>query len=1058
MGMSVGEIDLGLSINPQQFNNQLSHAAREATNRVNNTFSNMSNRIGSTFTGTADRIGSVFSGMASKIGVVLGAVAFGNFAKECLELGSDLTEVQNVVDVTFGKMSEEINNWSKNAMEKFGLSETVAKRYAGTAGAMAKAFGITGQAGVKMSEEVAGLSADVASFYNISTDEAFTKLKSIFTGETESLKDLGVVMTQTALDQYALNNGFGKTTKEMSEQEKVMLRYQFVMSRLSGAKGDFERTSDSWANQTRVLKLRIDALKASIGQGLINLFTPVLKGINTVIARFSVLGEYFKKFTEWLTGKKSESSGAITDAATDLASSTEDMSNASDKVAQNTDKAKEKAKELKRELMGFDKINKLSKDSDDNSNNTNNSGSGASGLGDLGALNTAISQMDQNTSSLVNNLTDKIKSVFDLFKQGFAEGFYGNLKDRLNSIKDHAIGIKNSLKDIFTSDEVVSSAKIFAESVITNFGKITGATLSIGVTIAENLLGGLDKYLKENSQYLKDKISSIFTINAETLNIAGDFAVAVADIFDVFSGDSATSITASIIGIFSTAALNVTEICSKLGRDLLNLLTKPFIDNKDALKEALENILKAYAIHFKTLEQAVKDVCDGIQKLYDNHIKPWIDAIADTFSEWAGTFLDVYNKHVAPILEKLANKFREVYEQHIKPVIDKLVDVLSPFFDTMKFFWESILKPLGNWLIETLIPPLADFFGFLGDTVLDTIGSLFDVLGGILDVIGDVAEGAKNFTIGLWTKLGDGFDAVKDTWDSLKDVSVTKTLKAAKDKAFELGEKAWDAIKDSAVAKTLKAAKDRMFDEVKTAWEGIKNGDAKKVLNAVKHKLFDKVSGAFDKLKNSDAVKTIKGKTNRAFTNVKNAFNKLKNSDAVKSIKAKSTSAFNTVKKTWDSLKDKAINLKGKLNIDTIKSAIKTIINWINTYIIGSINKIHVTIPSWVPKMGGKGFGFNIPKIKGFAQGGWIAPNMPQLVMVGDNKQEGEIIAPESKLYKMAQQASSNGNRATEQLLREIVQVIKNMDLTLDGDKITKKVVSNINRNTRITGVCEVIV
>ena len=129
-------------------------------------------------------------------------------------------------------------------------------------------------------------------------DEAYTKLKSVFTGETESLKDLGVVMTQTALDSYALANGFGKTTAQMSEAEKVALRYQFVQEQLALANGDFARTSDGWANQVRILSLQFQSLKASIGQGLINVFTPVLKMINTLIGRpaFLIFSEHQSQF------------------------------------------------------------------------------------------------------------------------------------------------------------------------------------------------------------------------------------------------------------------------------------------------------------------------------------------------------------------------------------------------------------------------------------------------------------------------------------------------------------------------------------------------------------------------------------------------------------------------------------------------------------------------------------------------------------------------------------------------------------------------------------------
>ena len=256
---SVGQIGLDLVVNQGQFNKQMAG----------------------------------IQGLAKKAGIAL-AAAFSvkklvEFGAQCIELGSDLQEVQNVVDVTFPRMGSQVDAFAKEAAASFGLSETMAKRFTGTFGAMAKAFGFSEKAAYEMSTTLTGLAGDVASFYNISQDEAYTKLKSVFSGETETLKDLGVVMTQNALDAYALANGYGKTTQAMSEMEKVALRYQFVQDQLSASSGDFIRTSDSWANQVRILKLQFDSLKATIGQGLINVLTPVIKVINTIIGKLMSL-------------------------------------------------------------------------------------------------------------------------------------------------------------------------------------------------------------------------------------------------------------------------------------------------------------------------------------------------------------------------------------------------------------------------------------------------------------------------------------------------------------------------------------------------------------------------------------------------------------------------------------------------------------------------------------------------------------------------------------------------------------------------------------------------
>ena len=337
-----------------------------------------------------------------KVGVVVASVlsigAIVAFGKSCIDLGSNLTEVQNVVDVTFGSMSGRVNDFAKDAAKTFGLSETMAKKYMGTYGAMAKSFGIAGNAGYEMSAAITGLTGDVASFYNLSQDEAYTKLKSIFTGETESLKDLGVVMTQTALDQYALNEGLGKTTNKMTEQEKVMLRYQFVMSQLSDASGDFARTSGSWANQVRVLQLQFDSLRATIGQGLINAFTPVITVINAILEKLQTLANYFKAFTEAIFGNASGSSGGMSGSMDSAAGS-------SGQIADNMGSAAESAKELNRQLAKFDELNNLS----------SSRGSGGGGAGGGGGILGDLDLGMENVQAQADLISNKI---IDAFKEG----------------------------------------------------------------------------------------------------------------------------------------------------------------------------------------------------------------------------------------------------------------------------------------------------------------------------------------------------------------------------------------------------------------------------------------------------------------------------------------------------------------------------------------------------------------------------------------------------------------------------------------------------------------
>lgn len=367
------------------------------------------------------KVGTAIKGMLAALSIAA-ILAFG---KSCIDLGSDLAEVQNVVDVTFGSMSKHVDAFSKNAITQFGLSELTAKKYMGTYGAMAKSFGIVEEAGYQMSAAITGLTGDVASFYNLSTDEAYTKLKSIFTGETESLKNLGIVMTQSALDQFALANGFGKTTAKMSEQEKVMLRYKFVMEQLTDASGDFTRTSDGWANQTRVLALQFDSLKATLGQGLINVLTPVIQIINTILGKLQTLAEYFKAFTQALFGHAGGGSNPIADASDSMSSA----AGSSGAVADNMGSAAKSAKDMKKSLASFDEIKNIGGSSDSGSGGGSGGGGGAPDFGNMGGelfgevtVNPEIEATVTKMKEAIDKLKDAAKPTTDAIQKLWDEG------------------------------------------------------------------------------------------------------------------------------------------------------------------------------------------------------------------------------------------------------------------------------------------------------------------------------------------------------------------------------------------------------------------------------------------------------------------------------------------------------------------------------------------------------------------------------------------------------------------------------------------------------------
>lgn len=448
-----------------------------------------------------------FNGLGSavkKIGLLIGgAFAVGKlvqFGKECTKLGSDLNEVQSVVNVVFPNMTEKVNEFSKKAVKTAGLSETMAKKYVGLFGSMAKQFNFTESQAYDMSTQLTQLAGDVASFYNISQDLAYIKLKSVFSGETETLKDIGVVMTQNALDEYALANGYGKTTSAMTEQEKVALRLAFVQKQLSAASGDFIRTSDNWANQVRVMQLQLQSLKATVGQGLINLFTPVIKVINTLLAKLATVANAFKSFTELITGNKSsgqtgasgaglagtdlsateDAYGSAADGADSLADATQ---NVTDSTKDSTSALNKQTKALKKNIAPFDELKVIGKEAADAISGAtktpavkaDNIGLGNVGQVDYGGLAKGESQIDKLSKS-AKKLSDILKQLWKPFQEAWnreGKNTIDAARYMFSSLAELAKSVGKSIMEVWTNGTGTEMLSTMLR-IIQNIFKIIG--------------------------------------------------------------------------------------------------------------------------------------------------------------------------------------------------------------------------------------------------------------------------------------------------------------------------------------------------------------------------------------------------------------------------------------------------------------------------------------------------------------------------------------------------------------------------------------------------------
>lgn len=954
------------------------------------------------------------TGLAKKAGAALTA-AFGikklvDFGKQCLELGSDLAEVQNVVDVTFPHMTSEVDKFAKSAAQSFGLSETMAKQYTGTFGAMAKAFGFSEKQAYDMGTTLTGLAGDVASFYNLSQDEAYTKLKSVFTGETESLKDLGVVMTQTALDSYAMANGFGKTTSAMTEAEKVALRYQFVQDQLSAAQGDFARTSDSWANQCRILSLQTQSIMATIGQGLINLFTPVIKVINIAIGKLATLADAFKAFTELITGNKASDGGSngvseIADSAADADDSLNSASDAASNLTNNTNKAgkaaQNAAKKMK-SLMGFDKINKLDKPTTSTSGTTGKTGAGKTGTVDYGSLADGDTVLDK-TDEKLSALQKRCQELAKLFKKGFQIGF-GDSQKKIDSINKSVSSIGKNLKEIFTDAAVVNAANRCANNIALAFGKLTGSTVRIGLTLADNLVGGVDKYLAKSKGYIKKRIVSLFDATGEIAKLSGDFSVALADIFDVFSGDDAKAITADIIQVFADGFLGAADLAVKFKRDCVSLITVPVVQNTSKISETLENMLGRWRVTFDAFSQSVTDTFDKLNSVYDQYFKPFVDSITQGISDILGTFLDAYNTYLSPYLDYISDKFSSVWKEHIQPALDGAIELLGKVFENLKALWETALVPCIEWIINNIMPVLGPIAGEVGDLVLDLLAVFGDVAKGIIDIL----SGFIDFCTGVFTNdFSKCWQGIEEILQGFKTIA-TSIFDFAKKYIFQ---PFIDYVKGifqtdwSQSFGTLGTVLNTFLESVKRIW-----GDAKTIFNGI----ITFIKGTFH------------GNWKQAWSGIKDIF------------KGIFDSLVTLAKTPLNAVIDIINNLMHKLNsgLSAIENAFSFSYDFTNP-ITGTRHYGHYGMS--LPR---------VPTIPHLASGGYVKPNTPQLAMIGDNLHQGEVVAPEDKLKKMAIEAAlaAGGTGVSKAELEaiinravmRIVAALANMGFYLDSTQIAK--------------------
>lgn len=337
---------------------------------------------------------------------------------DAIDISSSLTEVENVVRQTFGQYESLINNFAKTSIEKFGMSELSAKQFASRFQAMGTALDIPQGKMAKMSIRLTELAGDMASFYDVSQEDIAKSLQSVFSGTTAPMRRYGIDLTQATLKEWALKQGLDANISSMTQAQKAMLRYQYVLAHTTNITGDFARTADTWHNQITMLKENFKALGAVVGGGLINAFKPFIKVLNAVLQKVISFAEMVTNALGSIFGWKYEASkgAGISGLADDIGSASDgmdDLSNAAGNAGKNTGGIAKNAKKAKKEIQqatrAFDELKVISKQSKDKGSGSGNKGSGSgsgSGAGGGTGADGGLVQTDTIFKKFESNIKD----------------------------------------------------------------------------------------------------------------------------------------------------------------------------------------------------------------------------------------------------------------------------------------------------------------------------------------------------------------------------------------------------------------------------------------------------------------------------------------------------------------------------------------------------------------------------------------------------------------------------------------------------------------------------
>lgn len=903
------------------------------------------------------KLSSGFGGIASKltklvIGVNAAKGAF-NGLKSAMDYSSNLTEVQNVVDVGFGKYKSKIEDLAKTSIQDYGMSELTAKQIAGRFQAMGTAVGFSQKKMSGMSVELTKLSADMASFYNEDQEKVAKSMQSVFTGTTQPLRKYGIDLTQATIQEWAHKQGIDANIKSMSQAEKTMLRYQYVISQTGAAQGDFARTSNTWANQTRMLKQNFQQLGSTIGQIAINAFKPFVKAMNSTLVQLDKFAKSARDALGKIFGWEYEEGGGVTQNYKD---DMEDAADGANDTADATKKATKAQKEFNKQLQGFDRLNNLTSSKGKDNDGTGN-GSGTS-VGELSNIGSGSGGKWKQKDSIFKKFESDIDTLEKLGKK-----ISTTLSNAMEDIDWKSIyqkaagfgtGLASFLNGLFAGGE---GARLFSD---------------LGSTIANSLntvLTGLNSFA---TTFSWDEFGRNLGIGINGFFTTWDAGL-TADTFNNMVNGVLTSMTSALNRIHWDL------IAKRIGELIKGIDAKGIGENFGKLVNSMVNALYTLVSNKETWKDLGTKIGDGINGFFKGFGKIGWKKLGKTISNTLSGF-------VTTITTALNTVDWDYVGQCIGDFLSGIdfgkvaIDLAKLALAIGKAIAKAIKGSMETAPIETSIIGIFAILKFtgLGKTIFKTLATkvmtkIAEAIGVESVGVGTIAKAAAKGIGKAITKVPSVIGTFISSGAAATAASILASVAAAVGAAFvgwNIGKAIGEAIMSDEQKKY--AYKFKFKDLFTYSPEEWKQGLADWWVDVEDYwgKKTLKVKTKFE---------ATKEKVAGWWSNVKDWWG-----DKAVSVKSKLSTKASEISKWWKNVKDwwgdKALKIKSIFSMDTLKSGINALIRWINSKIIDNLNKISLKLPK---ALGGGTLGFNINHIATFETGG--TPKMGELFYAREN-------------------------------------------------------------------------